>query len=455
MTDGRRGLSEDTIVAVATPMGEGAIGVVRVSGPATLAVAAPLVRGSTPLEDFPSHALRRVVVVHPVTGERLDDALCAVMRAPHSATGEDVVEISCHGSPGLLRMVTRLLVDQGARLAAPGEFTRRAFLNGRLDLAQAEAVALLISARTERAVALAARALGGGLGDRLAPVRDQLIDLMAGLEVGLDFPDEKVGLEGSDAARTVAQIRVVVGALLDSVLHGRVVHEGLTVAIVGPPNAGKSSLINVLLGSDRAIVSPIPGTTRDVVEGAIALDGVPVRLLDTAGMGDPRDPIEAEGIRRSRRAIDESDLLLVVFDGSIAPDQRILEETRKRPRILVLSKSDLPCHQATDSVGDAVAVSSVTGAGIDRLVVRLTEAVRDCAGTDGDEGGIVATLRQIEVLRSLHCSLLAGERALVEAPVEAALVDLRDALQRVGSLLGIDVDDSILDRIFSTFCLGK
>jgi tRNA modification GTPase len=296
--------------------------VIRVSGPDAVAIVAPLLRSSLPLAAFPSHALRRVGIVDAKSGERVDEALCVVMQAPRSYTGEDVVELSCHGSPALLRLVTQWIVAGGARLATPGEFTRRAFLNGRIDLAQAEAVALLIGARTDRAVALAARALAGGLADRVRGARDTLVEVVAGLEVVLDFPDERLDHDPEAARAAIARRRVEVDGWLAAARHGRVVHEGITVALIGPPNAGKSSLLNALLGRDRAIVSPIPGTTRDVVEGTIAIAGVPVRLLDTAGLEVPRDALEAEGIRRSHRAIEESDLLLVVMDASISPDRR-------------------------------------------------------------------------------------------------------------------------------------
>ena len=377
------------------------------------------------------------------------------MRAPRSYTGEDVVELSCHGSPALLRMVTLWIVAGGARLAVPGEFTRRAFLNGRVDLAQAEAVALMIGARTDRAIALAARALAGGLSDQVRALRDALVDVIAGLEVTLDFPEERVGHDVGVARAMVARLRADVERWRAAAHHGRVVHDGITVALVGPPNAGKSSLLNALLGRDRAIVSPAPGTTRDVVEGTIALAGVPVRLLDTAGLDAPRDAIEAEGIRRSRRAMEESDLVLVVLDGSLPPDRRVLEETADRARVVVRAKSDLPVHPDAAAQHDAVPASAVSGAGIAALLERLAHEVEGRAGAAGDEGGIVASLRQIELLDALSRSLAAGEDALREAPLEAALVDLNEALGHTGAILGVDVGDAVLDHIFSTFCLGK
>jgi tRNA modification GTPase len=436
-------------------MGESAVGIIRVSGAEAIAIVAPLLDAASPLASFPSHTLRRVGVVDPKSGARVDTALCAVMRAPHSYTGEDVVELSCHGSPALLRMILLWLVAGGARLAAPGEFTRRAFLNGRLELAQAEAVALLIGARTDRAVTLAARALAGGFADRVRGLQARLVDIIAGLEVTLDFPEEGLGHDVDSARVSVGELRAEAERWLEAARHGRVVHGGLTVALVGPPNAGKSSLLNALVGQDRAIVSDVPGTTRDVVEGAIVLAGVPVRLLDTAGIETPRDQLEAEGIRRSRQAMDESELLLVVLDGSVGPDKRVLAETAGRPRVLVRAKSDLQAHPATAALPDAQPVSALTGGGMEELRERLTREVEIRAGASGDEGGIVASVRQIELLESLRTDLGTAEAGMRDTPLEAVLVDLNGALASAGMILGVDVSDAVLDRIFSSFCLGK
>ena len=441
-------------MAIATPAGEGAVGVVRVSGPNAVTVVQPLVGTSTVLAALPPRRLTRVALIDPRTGSAVDDALCAVMPGPASYTGEDVVELSCHGSPALLRLVVERIIESGARLAEPGEFTRRAFLNGRIDLVQAEAVALLVGARTERAVTLAARALAGGLSERLRGVHEALLDVVSGLEVTLDFPDEHVGLDVEGAIKAVTGLADDVGRLLAAARRERLVYEGLTVALVGPPNAGKSSLLNALLGRDRAIVSPEPGTTRDIVEGGLVVDGIAVRLLDTAGLGAAQDTIDAEGMRRTRLAIAESDLLLVIQDGSVPVDVTVLAETAGHARVLVQAKSDLgghPSHQALE----AVAVSALTGEGLDRLLAAIGHAVRVDAEIHGDEIAVVTSLRQTELLDALHRALEQGADALVNSPLEAALVDLREAMSIVSGMLGLTIDNAVLDRIFATFCLGK
>ena len=445
----------ETIVAVATAAGESAVGVIRVSGPRAVEVVAPLLRTSRSLHEFPSHVARRVIVVDRETGEPLDEALCTVMRAPRSYTGDDVVELSCHGAPALLRAVLARIVSHGARLAQPGEFTRRAYLNGRLDLAQAEAVALLISARTERAVHQAARALTAHESAPVRALRERLLDLVAGLEVTLDFPDERVGLDVGAALKIVGGLRQDSERRLISVRHGRLVHEGLTVALVGAPNAGKSTLLNTLVGRERAIVSPVAGTTRDIVEATISLAGVPVRLLDTAGLGVAHDAIEAEGMRRTEAAIDDSDIVVLVVDGSRPLVPYVPALVSKPPAIIVIAKSDLSAPADATGMPDGVHVSARTGVGIDMLTERLASAVADRVELNGDEGAVVASQRHSDELVALHRCLCAAETALTAAPVEVALVDLRQALHHAGAILGRDVEDTVLDRIFATFCLGK
>ena len=423
------------------------------SGPQAIALAGVLVTDPARIAGLASHRLIPVPLIGD-DGAPLDEAMCVVMRAPRSYTGEDVVEISCHGSPAVLRSVIARVCAAGARLAEPGEFTRRAFLNGRMDLARAEAVALLVSARTERAARLAARALSG-FGDRLARLRDALIELMAGAEVRLDFPEETAGLPEVEIESRVAQLADTVEAWLRAAQHGRVVHEGLTVALIGVPNAGKSTLMNALLGRDRAIVSPTPGTTRDVVESTMAVAGVPVRLLDTAGLGTPQDAIEAEGMRRTRKAIDESDLVVVVADGTAPYPEVLVGAVTARDHIVVRSKADLPGHHWPGAPEGALAVCALDGSGLGALRRRIEAFVGSRVDEDGDEGGLVVSLRQRELLRALATVLRRAAQAASTAPLEITLVDLREALTAVSEILGVGVGDVVLDRIFADFCLGK
>jgi len=431
---------------------------VRVTGPAAVEVAAPLIRSRKALASLESHRLTRVTVVDPGTGRAIDDALCAVMRAPRSYTGEDTVEISCHGGPALARMLVERLVGQGARLAEPGEFTRRAFLNGRLDLAQAEAVALLISARTERAVTLAARGIAGDLSKRLWALRQGLLEVVASLEVALDFPDDATAPDEHLVGKNISILQDESERLLSAARRGQVAHTGLTIAIVGPPNAGKSSLFNALLGRERAIVTPEAGTTRDVIEGTIVVSGVPIRLLDTAGIGAPRDHVDAEGMRRARHAVEESDILVVVVDGSSSsqgPDWRFMDDLPERPHITALSKSDL-WHRAPGTTPAGVIPASVKiGGGLDALRSRLGIEVEQRSGADADESAIVATIRQIELLEALSNSIRQAGTALSIHPTEISLIELRAGLDAVSGLLGVEVGDSVLDTVFSRFCVGK
>ena len=459
MTPGGRFARGDTIVAISTPPGTGAIGVIRISGPRAVPLTSTLVRLARPdgLEAARSRTVHRATIIDPLTGEELDVALVVKMLAPRSYTGEDVVELSCHGNPLLLGEVIRLLLHGGARLAEPGEFTRRAYLNGRLGLLQAEAVGELISARTDRAVHLAARQLRGGLASAIATIRDRLLDLVAGLEVELDFPEDEVGMSRQAALDQSAALAESIARLVAAARRGRAVHAGISVMLTGSPNVGKSSLLNALLGAERAIVSPSPGTTRDLVDGELAIAGVSVRLMDGAGLGTPNDVIDAEGMRRVRQALVESDLILVVLDQSrdISPDDReALALTVNRPRLIVANKSDLPAAWVAADLSDC-ACSALTGEGTDWLKAWLREWVEQRTACDGDEGGIVASLRVGESLEAALVAVRHARDELGHSPTELVLVDLREALTALEQTLGIQADDALLDRIFATFCVGK
>jgi tRNA modification GTPase len=392
-----------------------------------------------------------------MSGEDLDVALVVKMLAPRSYTGEDVVELSCHGNSLLLGVVIRLLLLAGARLAEPGEFTRRAYLNGRLGLLQAEAIAELIGARTERAVRLSARQLRGGLATAIETSRERLLELVAGLEVELDFPEDEVGTSRGVAREQAADLAKSIDRLAVAARHGRAIQSGIAVLLAGSPNVGKSSLLNALLGEERAIVAPSPGTTRDLVHGELEIGGVSVRLTDGAGLGTPNDVIDAEGMRRVRQALGESDVVLVILDRSrdvSLGDREVLAITANHPRLIVANKSDLAPAWDYAELGECVC-SARTGAGVDRLKAWLREWVEQRAALDGDEGGSVASLRVIDRLEAAGRALRHGAEELGHAPAEAVLVDLREALTALEQTLGVQAEDAVLDRIFATFCVGK
>jgi tRNA modification GTPase len=349
------------------------------------------------------------------------------------------------------------LTHRGARLAEPGEFTRRAFLNRRIDRIQAEAVALLIGARSERAARLAARQIAGTLSVEVRGIREEIVDVIAGLEVALDFPDDEEGLSRRAAAEQCRAIGNRLGRMVAAADRGRLLDQGVTVMLAGAPNVGKSSLLNALLARDRAIVSPTPGTTRDVIEGELIIAGVTVRLRDGAGIGQPQDAIEAEGMSRSRRAVETSDLVVVVLDRSrehSMADEEVLRLTVDRPRLIVGNKADLPAVAA--GTGCDCVCSALSEAGVTPLRTRLATWVHERVNADADEGGIVASLRVRERLEAASSAASRAADALdAMVPLEAVLVDLRAAFEALEETQGSRVDEAILERVFASFCVGK
>ena len=450
----------DTILGIATPTGTAAIGVIRLTGPHAIPIVSKIVRPSRrSLEACEPRRVYRASVVDPASGEQMDVALVVVMPGPGSYTGDDVVELSCHGNPVLLEAIANLLISGGARLAEPGEFTRRAYLRGRLDLLQVEAVAELISARSERAIRLAARQLSGGLSVEVVRCRERVIDLIAGLEVALDFPDDESGTGRMDAASQATGIVDELSTMILGARRGRATHDGLSVMLAGAPNVGKSSLLNRLLGAERAIVSPTPGTTRDLVDGTLVIDGVRVRVVDGAGLGDPTDAIDAEGMRRAKQALRESDLVLVVLDRSrplSSVDRDLVDSTSGSRRLIIENKCDVPSAWKGDAIETDCACSALTGTGVTGVLDRLERWVRERTISDGDEGGFVASLRVVDGLGAVRAAADRGARALAFGiPYEAALVDLREALIEIERILGRQSEDAVLDKIFASFCIGK
>ena len=435
--------------------------IVRVSGPAAAAVASRVFRGHPP-QRWRSHRLYLGRFVN-AEEQDLDRGLAVMMRAPHSYTGEDVVELHCHGGTLVARRILGAVLDAGARTARAGEFTARALLNGKLDLAQAESVADLINAPTDAALRVAVDQLGGALSRKIAAIRERLISIGARLEVAIDFSEEDVGELDRDAlTREATAIERDLLALVATYARGRVLREGLRVAIVGKPNVGKSSLMNQLLQTDRAIVTPIPGTTRDTLEETIALEGMPVVLVDTAGIRHASGEVERVGIERTRREIANADVAVVMLDSSrpLAPEDReVLDATRHKERILLINKIDLPTRLSlTELSGDhlnaSVKSSLVDGRGLHSLARKIVASGLRGSAPKGEV--TVIRERQRSALELAARAVAGVARSLrMGQPADIVAVDVMSGLGHLGEVVGTTSAEDVLDRIFSEFCIGK
>jgi len=470
--------SEETIAAISTPPGRGGIGIVRLSGAEAAGIAEQLVRLRAPME----HGRVRLADVldadsssDRIESDRIDEAVVTLFAAPNSYTGEDVVEIAAHGSPVVLELLLRRALELGARLAEPGEFTQRAFLSGRLDLTQAEAVRDLIEAQTLIQARLAASQMGGALSARVMPAKERLLELISLLEAGIDFAEDDLAVAPeSEITRRIAEVRPPLVALAATYAHGRMVHDGLTLAIVGRPNAGKSSVFNALLEKDRAIVTAVPGTTRDTVSERIALGGVPLELVDTAGLREAADEAERLGIVRSREALADAAIVLIVIDatGTVPPrakgaerlqeeDRRLIEQVEGRAALIALNKSDLvtadrDCvdEEALEWAGlPVLRTSATTGAGIAEL---RSAILRLATGGAAAEPGMLTSVRHHTAIATAISGLDDAALAVGNGiPHEMVLLDLYRTLWALDSLTGQTTPDDILNRIFSSFCIGK
>jgi tRNA modification GTPase len=460
---------QDTIVAIATPSGRGGLGVVRLSGPRAIEISTALIGfPKLPLET--QHATLSELT-EPESGRVLDQVVAICFRAPHSYTAEDVVEISCHGAPVILNYFVERCVESGARAAEPGEFTLRAFLNGRIDLTQAEAIRDLIEARTLYQARVAAQQMEGAVSGRLKPHKQVLLGLIARLEAGIDFADDDVPVSGWDEIlASIEKIRSDLEKLVEGYAYGRIVREGLSLAIVGRPNVGKSSLFNRLLDEDRAIVTATPGTTRDLVAESASVGGIPLRFVDTAGIREALDEAEKIGVQKSLAAVADSDLRLLVVDAS-APwsdeDARLMEKIRPLGSLLVAAnKADLPAKIVSRELEKIVAAngtaaakvvwtSALSGSGLPELREKILEAAapaRDAAA----EGEFITNLRHQRLIKdSLQALAKAGQAASERVHHEMLLLDLYDALRPLDQVTGATDVEQILGIIFSTFCVGK
>lgn len=459
-------MAEDTISAVITALGEGAVGIVRISGADALATAEKIFksRSGKKLSEYQHHTL----VYGHVTdadGTMVDEVLCVYMQAPHSYTAEDVVEIQSHGGIQSLKKILALTYQNGARPAEAGEFTKRAFLNGRIDLTQAEAVMDIIRSRSEASLKLAVRQQNGQLAQELRKLRSKMLDVVINLEAVIDYPEEDIeDVTFDTVAGSIANTAAGIENLLAHAHTGKILREGLRTAIVGRPNVGKSSLLNALLKEERAIVSEYAGTTRDVIEEQLLLDGVPLVLADTAGIRKTEDYVEQIGVAKSRRLLQDAELVICVVDGSeglTAEDEEILQAASEKPCVIIVNKSDLEIDTTLQQLQERFGIDKVmplsarTNEGIDRFAAWLKNYVYGSEGTLSD-GVYVQNARHEELLRKALQSLQDAQRAAQERlPYDCIVIDVRNAIDLLGEITGDTVQDEIINEIFARFCIGK
>jgi tRNA modification GTPase len=457
--------NDATIVAISTPPGAGGIGIIRMSGAKPLSLLKTLFNPNDPSCIYRSHRLYYGHIKHPDSGKIIDEVLAVYMAAPHTYTREDVVEIHCHGSFLVLQNVLELLLDNGATLAEPGEFTKRAFLNGRIDLTRAEAVIDVLSAKTRKGVDIAQEQLSGALYNRINPIRQSLVRMRAVVEVAIDFPDEDI--EIIDHSKLIEDLKQEVvfplKKLLTNADRGRLYREGISLVIAGVPNVGKSSLLNTILQEERALVTAVPGTTRDSIEEVVDIHGLPVRIIDTAGIRDNAEEVEQLGIERARSLINQADLILFMIDSSrdiLEEDRQLYEAVQHKPVLVVINKIDISGNVLTDlsflaGIDQCVQISAKEQTGITDLKQAIFNAVT--AGSEQwDEDGCVPNLRH---KRSLIAANESCDRVLSSLTMgltnDLIAVDLQECLEQLSGIVGETTTEDILDVIFEQFCLGK
>ncbi len=457
---------EETIAAISTPFGESGIGIVRMSGSLAETISKKIFKPKNDQSFFISHHFHYGEIIDPQSGNPVDEVLIVLMKSPKTYTKEDIVEIHCHGGYFILQKVLELVLKHGARMAQPGEFTKRAFLNGRIDLTQAEAVIDLIRAKTQTSLEIANQQLRGWLYREMTDFKARLIEHLALIEAHIDFPEEEIepiafGEMKRDLERMIHQM----GEWINSYEEGRIFREGISCAIVGKTNVGKSSLLNVLLKEERAIVTPIPGTTRDVIEEVLNIYGIPVRLMDTAGLRKPADSIEQEGVRRAKERLADSDFVLLMLDGSRefdGDDKDILEEIKGKKKVFILNKNDLPLKISLEEVkrffpeDPIISISALKNEGIDNLKQAIYTSLvhRDVRATP--EHLIVANIRHKTALTQARENLSNAMKGLEEGTsLEFIAFEIRSALEALGELVGETATEEVLNRIFEQFCIGK
>ncbi|MCK9857544.1 tRNA uridine-5-carboxymethylaminomethyl(34) synthesis GTPase MnmE [Paenibacillus sp. ATY16] len=456
----------DTIAAISTAVGEGGIAIIRVSGPDAIEGTARIFRSRTDLRDAATHTLHYGHIIDPKNGEEVEEVIVTVMRGPRSFTAEDVVEINAHGGVvAVKKVLDQVLLQDGMRLAEPGEFTKRAFLNGRIDLMQAEAVIDLIRSKSDRAFSVARKQAEGTLSKRIKALRQTVIELLAHIEVNIDYPEHDVeDLTNNYIREQSGSALEEIGKLLKTANEGKILREGIMTAIVGRPNVGKSSLLNMLAQENKAIVTDIPGTTRDVIEEYVTLNHIPLRLLDTAGIRETSDVVERIGVERSHNALEEADLILFVLNNNEPmheDDRALLEKVKDRQLILIINKSDLESKlemaeiEALVDEERIVRMSVREEEGLDRLEKAISKLFFEGQLDSGDLT-YVSNVRHISLLKRAQQSLIdAIDASNTGIPIDLIQIDVRSAWESLGEILGDEVGDSLIDQIFSQFCLGK
>ncbi|WP_027964578.1 tRNA uridine-5-carboxymethylaminomethyl(34) synthesis GTPase MnmE [Halalkalibacillus halophilus] len=458
-------MEQDTIAAISTPVGEGAIAIVRLSGEEAFTIANRLFQ-TKDFQQVDSHTIHYGKLVDPKTNELVEEVMVSVMRGPKTFTREDIIEINCHGGMVSVNRVLQLALREGARLAEPGEFTKRAFLNGRIDLSQAEAVMDLIRSKTDRAMSVALKQMDGRLSSLIRDLRQQLIETVAHVEVNIDYPEYDDVEEMTHTVLTdkTTYVKTEVEKLLQTAKQGKILREGIGTAIIGKPNVGKSSLMNILAHENKAIVTEIPGTTRDVIEEYVNVRGVPLRLIDTAGIRETEDIVEKIGVERSRQALQEADLILLVLNGNESfteEDAALFEAAKDMDFIAIVNKSDLEMKLDLDQVrqaaGDApvITTSLIHEQGIDELESAIGDTFFDGSIDSGDLT-YVSNVRHIQLLEQAETALQDALEAMEnDMPLDLVQIDITRTWELLGEIIGEDVNDSLIDQLFSQFCLGK
>ncbi len=460
-------LEFETIAAISTPPGVGAISIVRLSGDQAFEIADKVFVGGKKLSQAKTHTIHYGHIVDPMTEKTMDEVLVSVMKGPKTFTAEDVVEINCHGGIVVVQQILQLLLRSGARLAEPGEFTKRAFLNGRIDLSQSEAVMDLIRAKTDLAVDMALQQLDGQLSKRIKALRQEILETLAQVEVNIDYPeyDDVEEVTSALMKEKAEEISGKIASLLEHAQQGKILREGLQTAIIGRPNVGKSSLLNYLLKEDKAIVTEIPGTTRDVIEEYLDLGGVPLKLVDTAGIRETDDIVEAMGVKKSRQALDKADLVLLVLNQNEAltiEDETLLIETKDKPRVILLNKMDLPTKitqadlEKFDVDADEILpVSVLTSVGLEKLAKKI-QTIFFGGQIEQQDATYLSNVRHIALLEQAQQSLQEVLNGLAhQMPVDLVQIDFTRSWEQLGEIIGESAPDELITQLFSQFCLGK